>query len=111
MDCHVCDSHWINYYYYFSTRVAHKSVCIVKEINKCYIIFLFPLGSKGNLTEEEGPLGISLVITVGSILLSVYFLVWQTYVLKTDVIINAVLLIIYGIEGIFHIIAIAAFVS
>ncbi|XP_077177502.1 transmembrane protein 80 [Paroedura picta] len=68
-------------------------------------------GTKGNLTEEEAPLGISLVISVGSIILSVYFLVWQTYVLRADVIINAVLLVTYGLEGILQIIAIAAFVS
>ncbi|XP_021259160.1 transmembrane protein 80 [Numida meleagris] len=36
------------------------------------------LGSKGNLTEEEAPLGLSLVITFGSMILSVYFLIWQT---------------------------------
>ncbi|XP_009949753.1 PREDICTED: transmembrane protein 80-like [Leptosomus discolor] len=69
------------------------------------------LGSRGNLTEEEAPLGLSLVITVGSVILSVYFLVWQTYVLKADVIINAVLLLTYGLESIFKVMAIAAFVS
>nr|XP_023967187.1 transmembrane protein 80 isoform X3 [Chrysemys picta bellii] len=69
------------------------------------------LGTKGNLTEEEVPLGVSLVITVGSIMLSVYFLVWETYVLKADVIINAILLFTYGLEGLLQIIAIAAFVS
>uniref|UniRef100_A0ABM5F8I1 Transmembrane protein 80 isoform X3 n=1 Tax=Pogona vitticeps TaxID=103695 RepID=A0ABM5F8I1_9SAUR len=68
-------------------------------------------GTKGNLTEDEAPLGFSLVITGGSIVLSIYFLVWQTYVLRADVIINVVLIIIYGLEGIFQIIAIAAFVS
>uniref|UniRef100_A0A493TUD8 Transmembrane protein 80 n=1 Tax=Anas platyrhynchos platyrhynchos TaxID=8840 RepID=A0A493TUD8_ANAPP len=69
------------------------------------------LGSKGNLTEEEAPLGLSLVITVGSVILSVYFLVWQTYVLKADVIINAVLLFIYGLESVLQVLAIAAFVG
>ncbi|XP_034272694.1 transmembrane protein 80 [Pantherophis guttatus] len=68
-------------------------------------------GTKGNLREEEAPLGISLGITVGSVLLSVYFLVWQTYILRADVIINVVLLVAYGLEGILQIIAIAAFVS
>uniref|UniRef100_A0A670XM37 Transmembrane protein 80 n=1 Tax=Pseudonaja textilis TaxID=8673 RepID=A0A670XM37_PSETE len=68
-------------------------------------------GTKGNLTEEEVPLGISLGVTIGSVLLSVYFLVWQTYILRADVIINGVLLVAYGLEGILQIIAIAAFVS
>lgn len=73
--------------------------------------FCFLQGSKGNLTEEEAPLGLSLVITVGSVILSAYFLVWQTYVLKADVIINAVLLSTYGLESVLKVIAIAAFVS
>ncbi|KAM3852330.1 transmembrane protein 80 [Vipera latastei] len=68
-------------------------------------------GTKGNLTEEEAPLGICLGITVGTVLLSVYFLVWQTYILRADVIINVVLLVAYGLGGILQIIAIAAFVS
>uniref|UniRef100_A0A8C8VJS3 Transmembrane protein 80 n=1 Tax=Pelusios castaneus TaxID=367368 RepID=A0A8C8VJS3_9SAUR len=68
------------------------------------------LGTKGNLTEEEVPLGVSLVITVGSVMLSVYFLVWETYVLKADAIINIILLFTYGLEGMLQIIAIAAFV-
>ncbi|NWQ79934.1 TMM80 protein, partial [Columbina picui] len=69
------------------------------------------LGSKGNLTEEEAPLGLSLALTVGSVVLSVYFLVWQTYVLKADVILNSVLLCAYGLESVLKVMAIAAFVS
>ncbi|NWX90594.1 TMM80 protein, partial [Nothoprocta pentlandii] len=69
------------------------------------------LGSKGNLTEEEAPLGLSLVLTVGSALLCVYFLLWQTYVLKADVILSAILLFTYGLESVLDIVAIAAFVS
>ncbi|NXI36026.1 TMM80 protein, partial [Galbula dea] len=68
------------------------------------------LGSKGNLTEEEAPLGISLVMTVGSVLLAMYFLVWQTYVLKADVILNALLLALLGLEAMLKLMAIAAFV-
>ncbi|XP_060625378.2 transmembrane protein 80 [Anolis sagrei] len=68
-------------------------------------------GTKGNLTEDEAPLGFSLMITAGCVILSVYFLALQTYILRADVIINVVLLVIYGLEGILQIIAIAAFVS
>ncbi|NXD14516.1 TMM80 protein, partial [Nothocercus nigrocapillus] len=69
------------------------------------------LGSKGNLTEEEAPLGLSLVLTVGSALLCIYFLAWQTYVLQADVILGAILLFTYGLESVLEIAAIAAFVS
>lgn len=73
--------------------------------------FCFHPGSKGNLTEEEAPLGLSLAVSVGSVVLSVYFLVWQTYVLKADVILNSVLLCAYGFESVLKVSAIAAFVS
>ncbi|XP_010180725.1 PREDICTED: transmembrane protein 80-like [Mesitornis unicolor] len=80
-------------------------VMAILEVPRLY------LGSKGNLTEEEAPLGLSLAITVVSVILSVYFLVWQTYVLKADVIINTVLLCTYGLESVLKVTAIAAFVS
>lgn len=51
------------------------------------------------------------MITVGSMILSVYFLIWQTYVLRADVIINTVLLFTYGLESVFQVLAIAAFVG
>ncbi|XP_041132439.1 transmembrane protein 80-like [Polyodon spathula] len=67
------------------------------------------LGVRGNLKEEEVSVGISLALTVGSMLLSVYFVVWQTYVLRADVIVGAILLFIYSLEAILDITAIAAF--
>lgn len=88
----------------------HCHICSYLHAN-ADVIFVYLLGTKGNLTEEVSPLAISLVIAVGSIMLSVYFLAWQTYVLRADVIINAVLLVTYGLEGILQIIAIATFVN
>ncbi|XP_053576172.1 transmembrane protein 80 [Bombina bombina] len=67
------------------------------------------LGTKGNLMEKEIPLGASLILTTGNILLSIYFLVWETYILRADVIINAILLVLYGLEVILGVFAIAAF--
>ncbi|XP_041263927.1 transmembrane protein 80 isoform X2 [Onychostruthus taczanowskii] len=69
------------------------------------------LGFKGNLTEAEAPLGVSLGLTVGSVLLCVYLLLWQTYVLWADVLLNAALLSAYALESGLKVTAIAAFVS
>ncbi|KAM4777706.1 LOW QUALITY PROTEIN: transmembrane protein 80 [Cyanocitta cristata] len=69
------------------------------------------LGFKGNLTEAEAPLGLSLGLTVGSVVLCVYLLLWQTYVLWADVLLNALLLSAYGLESGLKVMAIAAFVS
>ncbi|XP_056382989.1 transmembrane protein 80 isoform X2 [Hyla sarda] len=67
------------------------------------------LGTMGNLTEGELPLGSSLFFTVGNVMLSVYFLIWETYILRADVIINAILLILYGLEAILELFTIASF--
>ncbi|KAM4017783.1 transmembrane protein 80 isoform 1-T3 [Anomaloglossus baeobatrachus] len=67
------------------------------------------LGTMGNLKEEEYPLGSSLFITAGNVVLSVYFLIWETYILSADVIINAILLVLYGLEAILMLFTIAAF--
>ncbi|XP_068117411.1 transmembrane protein 80 isoform X2 [Hyperolius riggenbachi] len=67
------------------------------------------LGMMGNLTEEQLPLGSSLFFTVGNVLLSVYFLVWETYILRADLIINGILLVFYGLEVVLEIFTIAAF--
>ncbi|POI29535.1 hypothetical protein CIB84_006715 [Bambusicola thoracicus] len=101
---------YINGFYYIFYFVATLAMIIYKSKLQPEL-FVFLQGSKGNLTEEEAPLGLSLVITVGSMILSVYFLIWQTYVLRADVIINTVLLFTYGLESVFEVLAIAAFVG
>ncbi|KFV48027.1 Transmembrane protein 80, partial [Gavia stellata] len=96
---------------FLAPDLALLFIMAILEVLRLYLVFCFLRGSKGNLTEEEAPLGLSLVITVGSVILSVYFLMWQTYVLKADVIINAILLFTYGLESVLKVIAVAAFVS
>ncbi|XP_070283293.1 transmembrane protein 80 [Myotis yumanensis] len=68
-------------------------------------------GTKGNLTETELPLAASLVLTVASSLLSVYFLLWQTLVLWADSVLSATLLVLHGLEAILQVVAMAAFIS
>lgn len=68
-------------------------------------------GMRGNLQEREGYVGVNMVLTVPTALLSVYFLIWQTYVLRADVIVNAVLLSMYGLGGLLAFITLARFTS
>ncbi|XP_057582511.1 transmembrane protein 80 isoform X1 [Hippopotamus amphibius kiboko] len=68
-------------------------------------------GTKGNLMEAEVPLAASLVLTVGGALLSVYFLLWQTLVLRADSALSATLLALHSLEAVLQVVAIAAFVS
>ncbi|XP_069595051.1 transmembrane protein 80 isoform X1 [Ranitomeya imitator] len=67
------------------------------------------LGTMGNLCEEFRPLLYSLFFAAGNIILSVFFLIWQTYILEADVAINTILLVFYGLEAILQLFIIATF--
>lgn len=73
--------------------------CILLIYGYISFFFLSHSGVRGNLQESERYIGASLLITGATLLLSVYFLVWQAYVLRADIIINAILLCIYGLSG------------
>ncbi|XP_055780326.1 transmembrane protein 80-like isoform X3 [Salvelinus fontinalis] len=74
----------------------------------CMIIYK---SVRGNLQETEGYMWANLAMTVATALLSVYFLVWQLYVMQADVIINAVLLSVYGLGGVLGLATLARFTS
>ncbi|KAM4573466.1 transmembrane protein 80-like [Odontesthes bonariensis] len=74
-----------------------------------FLHFLF--GVKGNLTESEGYILGNLIVTATTVLLTVYFLVWQTYVMRADVIISSVLLAVYGLDGVLAFSTLARFAS
>ncbi|XP_006893409.1 PREDICTED: protein SOGA2-like [Elephantulus edwardii] len=69
------------------------------------------LGTKGNLTEAEGLLATSLLLTVGSALLTAYFLRWQTLVLWADTALGAMRLALHSLEAVLQMVTIATFVS
>uniref|UniRef100_G3U8S2 Transmembrane protein 80 n=1 Tax=Loxodonta africana TaxID=9785 RepID=G3U8S2_LOXAF len=66
-------------------------------------------GTKGNLTEAEGPLAVSLLLTGGTALISTYFLCWQTLVLRADAALGATRLALHSLEAILQVVTIAAF--
>ncbi|KAK6309409.1 transmembrane protein 80-like isoform X1 [Coregonus clupeaformis] len=68
-------------------------------------------GVRGNLQETEGYIWVNLAMTAATALLSVYFLVWQLYVMHADVIINSILLSVYGLGGVFGLVTLARFTS
>ncbi|XP_076863112.1 transmembrane protein 80-like [Brachyhypopomus gauderio] len=68
-------------------------------------------GVTGNLQESERYVGANLITTGATLVLSVYFLVWQSYVLRADVIINGVLLCLHGLTGVVGFGALARFTS
>lgn len=62
-------------------------------------------GVKGNLSDSQGYVVANLVATACAILLTVYFLAWQTYVMRLDVIISSVLVVAFGLDGLLAICA------
>ena len=67
------------------------------------------LGMKGNKTERISSVVMSLVMTLPSLFGCIYLLVWQTYVLRVEVIINALQLGFIAFEVLLAIIACITF--
>ncbi|XP_048401168.1 transmembrane protein 216-like isoform X5 [Stegostoma tigrinum] len=68
-------------------------------------------GSKGNLCQRKVPLTISLLLVGPSTIMAVYYMLLQTYVLKLEVTINAILLVFYVFELVLYIVGLISFSS
>lgn len=79
---------------------------IEKPVFSCHEYFS---GQKGNLTERSLAVAICLVFSVVSAIGAIYFLLWQTYVLRSEVILVAIELVFIGFEVIFSIISMVTF--
>mmetsp|Transcript_23018 Transcript_23018/g.46522 ORF Transcript_23018/g.46522 Transcript_23018/m.46522 type:complete len:145 (+) Transcript_23018:220-654(+) len=67
------------------------------------------LGSKGNKTEHAVTLIAFLVLCIFSVLANVFLLVWQTYVLRLDLILNLISVVFVALEALAAIFAILRF--
>lgn len=56
------------------------------------------VGRNGNLTERQVPMIACLVLTVPCVLAAVYQLLWQTYVLRIEIILASVMFVFQGLE-------------
>ncbi|XP_017883095.1 transmembrane protein 216-like [Ceratina calcarata] len=66
------------------------------------------LGRKGNLTEHGLPIFIGVILTVPSSLATLYFLIWQNYVLRLEVILCSIQLVLLASELIISILCLIA---
>ncbi|KAL4233582.1 hypothetical protein ACF0H5_008263 [Mactra antiquata] len=64
---------------------------------------------KGNLTERIVGVIISILLSVPAILGAIFYLYWQTYVTRADVILSGIQLAFLGLELIFGIVSIITF--
>ena len=79
----------------------------LKKNSLIYVHFL--LGKRGNLTEQTLSVVWSLLISIVSLFGCIYLILWQTYVLRLEVVICAIQLGFIGIEMIFGIISAISF--
>jgi transmembrane protein 216 len=66
------------------------------------------LGRKGNLTEHGQPIIIGMILTIPSSLATLYFLFWQTRVLKLEMILCSIQLVLLMSEVIIAILCLIA---
>lgn len=50
------------------------------------------LGERGNLSEEALPLLLSCFLSAPAILAALYYALWQTFVLRLDVVVSSILI-------------------
>ncbi|XP_039200221.1 transmembrane protein 216 isoform X2 [Crotalus tigris] len=66
-------------------------------------------GSKGNLCQRKVPLAVSLALTFPAAVMAAYYLLLQTYALRLEAILNAILLFFYAVELLLGILTLASF--
>ncbi|NXE30334.1 TM216 protein, partial [Ardeotis kori] len=66
-------------------------------------------GSKGNLCRRKAPLSISLGLTVPAAVMATYYLLLQTYALRLEAVLSAVLLLFYATELLLGVLALVSF--
>ena len=116
---------FFNYYYYHMLTCVLSLVYLYKLFNLPYpngnfatevIIFILLscvewmrlyMARKGNLTDSWPPMIASLLLNVPSVLGVLYFLLWQTYILRIEVILVIIEIVFEGlvfILGLLHLI-------
>ncbi|XP_030588084.1 transmembrane protein 80 [Archocentrus centrarchus] len=109
---HVTAVYFVFYFLFTLGLIVKKSLVLSypAEALLCDILLLFLLaaleflhffsGVKGNLMESETYIFGNLFLTGTIALLTIYFLVWQSYVMRADVIISTISLVLYGLDGV-----------
>ncbi|XP_015819815.2 transmembrane protein 80 [Nothobranchius furzeri] len=83
----------------YPTDALVCDVCLLLLLAALELLHFF-CGVKGNLMESKSYILGNLVVTAPTILLTVYFLVWQSYVMFIDQIISSILVVVYGLDGV-----------
>ncbi|KAM6073815.1 transmembrane protein 216 [Chlamydotis macqueenii] len=68
-------------------------------------------GSKGNLCRRKVPLSMGLALTVPAAVMATYYLLLQTYALRLEAVLSAILLLFYAAELLLGVLALVSFSS
>lgn len=90
------------------TIIVKTFMCLTQSLNKIVIVAC-PSGWKGNLCERSLASCVSLFILVPCVALAVYVLLLQTFILRFEFILAAILLVFYGLELLFGLVSLLAF--
>lgn len=83
--------------------------CLKNRKQVRFFLCVFRLGWKGNLCERSLWSSLSLLILLPCAALAVYYLLLQTFVLRLEVLLSAVLLCFYGLEFLLGLVCLSAF--
>jgi len=90
--------------------IEHKMAESYRSLIAFISIFMsFLAGKKGNLTERPLLVGVSLGLSLPAVLGNVFLLIWQTYLLRAELILIIIQLSFIGVEMLLGFIAIILF--
>ncbi|XP_072045648.1 transmembrane protein 216-like [Amphiura filiformis] len=92
---------------YPSANLAGEIIMLFMLAAIEYVRLFF--GKKGNLTEKLMHVGVSLALTLATLIGALYLILWQTYVLRAELILSVILLAFLALETVFSIITIVTF--
>ena len=101
-------------YIYKGVNLPYPPNTLLAEV---LLLLFFPVleavrlyfGMKGNLTRRIPALMVGLLFAVPTFLTSIYFMIWQTYVLRLEFILAIIHVVFVSLELIFSIVALIAF--
>ncbi|KAL8595347.1 hypothetical protein ACOMHN_020100 [Nucella lapillus] len=92
----------------FADGVLAAEIILVFLLAAVEMLRLF-FGKKGNLTEQIVGVVISVLLSIPALFGALFLLLWQTYVLRVEVILSGIQIAFIGLELIFGIISIITF--
>ncbi|XP_071827942.1 transmembrane protein 216-like [Apostichopus japonicus] len=101
-------------YIYKGSILPYPSQNIIGEVILLFMLAIIEgvrlfFGTKGNLTEKVVHLAVSVALLLPVSFGTLFVLLWQTYVLRAEIILCSILLIFFFLEVIFEIVTLITF--